>query len=53
MKIPDTVMMTKDDYWVMQDSWKIEWEKGVQVNSLFSAIEYKSEKCQVRLSILR
>ena len=31
MKIPDTAVLTGDDYWIMRDAWKIEWEKGVQV----------------------
>nr|CAB3257617.1 Jade protein [Phallusia mammillata] len=31
MKIPDTSQLLSEEYWVMQDSWKIEWEKGVQV----------------------
>ncbi|XP_076812997.1 uncharacterized protein LOC143459628 [Clavelina lepadiformis] len=31
MKIPDTSQLLQEEYWLMQDPWRIEWEKGVQV----------------------
>ena len=31
MKLPDNEPLTQDDYWVATDTWKQEWEKGVQV----------------------
>lgn len=31
MKIPDSTPVPADEYWVMQDTWKMDWEKGVQV----------------------
>ena len=31
MKLPDSEPLTVDDYWVVADSWKQEWEQGVQV----------------------
>ena len=31
MKIADTAPLPCEDYWVMKDSWKMDWEKGVQV----------------------
>ncbi|XP_039256142.2 uncharacterized protein LOC120332878 [Styela clava] len=31
MKIPDTSQLLSEEYWVMKDSWRMEWEKGVQV----------------------
>ena len=31
MKLPDNEPLTQDDYWVVTDTWKQEWERGVQV----------------------
>ena len=31
MKLPDNEPLSHDDYWVVGDTWKQEWEKGVQV----------------------
>ena len=31
MKLPDSEPLTADDYWVVADSWKQEWEQEVQV----------------------
>ncbi|XP_059079070.1 PHD finger protein rhinoceros-like [Tigriopus californicus] len=31
MKLPDNEPLTSDDYWIVTDTWKQEWEKGVQV----------------------
>jgi hypothetical protein len=31
MKMPDSEPLNPDDYWVITDPWKQEWEKGVQV----------------------
>jgi hypothetical protein len=31
MKLPDNEPLTPDDYWVVTDTWKQEWERGVQV----------------------
>ncbi|KAG8224230.1 hypothetical protein J437_LFUL002686, partial [Ladona fulva] len=31
MKLPDSEPLTADEYWVITDQWKQEWERGVQV----------------------
>lgn len=31
MKLADNEPLTCDDYWAIQDPWKQEWERGVQV----------------------
>ena len=31
MKLPDNEPLTEDDYWLVTDPWKQEWEQGVQV----------------------
>ena len=31
MKLPDNEPLSQDDYWNVADTWKQEWEKGVQV----------------------
>ena len=31
MKLPDSEILTPDDYWLITDPWRSEWEKGVQV----------------------
>ena len=31
MKLPDSYQMQPDEYMVITDTWKQEWEKGVQV----------------------
>ncbi len=31
MKLPDNEPLTAEDYWTVADTWKQEWEKGVQV----------------------
>ena len=31
MKLPDNEPLEPEDYWTVQDTWKQEWEKGVQV----------------------
>ena len=31
MKLPDNEPLEADDYWQVQDTWKQEWERGVQV----------------------
>ncbi|KAJ8027908.1 Protein Jade-3 [Holothuria leucospilota] len=31
MKLPDSHQLQPEEYWVIQDQWKQEWEKGVQV----------------------
>ncbi|XP_013774873.1 LOW QUALITY PROTEIN: protein Jade-1-like [Limulus polyphemus] len=31
MKLPDSDQLSPEDYWLISDSWKQEWEKGVQV----------------------
>lgn len=31
MKLPDNEPLTAEDFWVVSDSWKQEWERGVQV----------------------
>lgn len=31
MKLPDSEPLSADEYWVITDPWKQEWERGVQV----------------------
>lgn len=31
MKLPDSEPLSVDEYWIIQDQWKQEWERGVQV----------------------
>ncbi|CAO1345134.1 unnamed protein product [Diamesa serratosioi] len=31
MKLPDSEPLSHDEYWVINDQWKQEWERGVQV----------------------
>ncbi len=31
MKLPDNEPLAEDDYWLVTDTWKQEWEQGVQV----------------------
>ena len=31
MKLPDNEPLGQEDFWTVQDTWKQEWEKGVQV----------------------
>lgn len=31
MKLPDSEPLANDEYWVIVDQWKQEWERGVQV----------------------
>lgn len=31
MKMPDSEQLNRDDYLLITDSWREEWEKGVQV----------------------
>lgn len=31
MKLPDSHHVSPDDYYLLADTWKQEWEKGVQV----------------------
>jgi len=31
MKLPDTDVLQYDEYFLIADTWKLEWERGVQV----------------------
>ena len=31
MKLPDSEPLAHDEYWIIIDQWKQEWERGVQV----------------------
>jgi len=31
MKLPDTEVLQYDEYFLITDTWKLEWERGVQV----------------------
>lgn len=31
MKLPDSEPLAADEYWIIADQWKQEWERGVQV----------------------
>ena len=34
MKLPDNEPLDTEDFWTVQDTWKQEWEKGVQVSGV-------------------
>ena len=34
MKLPDNEPLEAEDYWTVTDTWKQEWERGVQVQPL-------------------
>ncbi|XP_028906251.1 E3 ubiquitin-protein ligase Jade-2 [Ornithorhynchus anatinus] len=38
MKIPDSYQLSPDEYYILVDSWRQEWEKGVQVPAGAEAI---------------
>lgn len=38
MKIPDSFQLSPDEYYVLADPWRQEWEKGVQVPASAEAI---------------
>ena len=38
MKLPDNEPLEADDYWTVTDTWKQEWEKGVQVRDITSMV---------------
>ena len=33
MKLPDNEPLEAEDYWTVTDTWKQEWERGVQVDN--------------------
>uniref|UniRef100_A0A7N9ALG0 Jade family PHD finger 2 n=1 Tax=Mastacembelus armatus TaxID=205130 RepID=A0A7N9ALG0_9TELE len=38
MKLPDSAQLSSDDFYVLSDPWRQEWEKGVQVPANLEAI---------------
>ncbi|XP_072518660.1 protein Jade-1 isoform X2 [Salminus brasiliensis] len=38
MKLPDSAQLNPEDFYVLSDSWRQEWEKGVQVPANMEAI---------------
>lgn len=38
MKIPDSFQLSPDEYYILADPWRQEWEKGVQVPASAEAI---------------
>lgn len=38
MKLPDSAQLGLDDFYVLSDPWRQEWEKGVQVPANLEAI---------------
>lgn len=38
MKLPDSAQLGPDDFYVLSDPWRQEWEKGVQVPANQEAI---------------
>jgi len=38
MKLPDSAQLGSDDFYVLSDPWRQEWEKGVQVPANLEAI---------------
>ncbi|XP_018599970.1 protein Jade-1-like [Scleropages formosus] len=38
MKLPDSAQLSSDDFYVLSDPWRQEWEKGVQVPANVDAI---------------
>ena len=35
MKLPDNEPLEAEDYWTVTDTWKQEWERGVQVEDKY------------------
>ena len=36
MKLPDNEPLEAEDYWTVTDTWKQEWERGVQVKTRYN-----------------
>ena len=39
MKLPDNEPLEAEDYWTVTDTWKQEWERGVQVKTSYNLYE--------------
>ena len=43
MKLPDNEPLEAEDYWTVTDTWKQEWERGVQVKIRYNLYKYVLE----------
>ena len=43
MKLPDNEPLEAEDYWTVTDTWKQEWERGVQVETSYNLYKYVLE----------
>ena len=56
MKLPDNEPLEAEDYWTVTDTWKQEWERGVQVetrNNLTNVSSRQGCAMCIRLEIER
>uniref|UniRef100_A0ACB8EJA1 Uncharacterized protein n=1 Tax=Sphaerodactylus townsendi TaxID=933632 RepID=A0ACB8EJA1_9SAUR len=42
MKIPDSYQLSPDEYYILADPWRQEWEKGVQIWQVLDRAEGRS-----------
>ena len=45
MKLPDSHHVSPEDYYLLADTWRQEWEKGVQVPASPDTILHPSLRC--------
>ncbi|KAL4631202.1 protein Jade-2-like [Arapaima gigas] len=50
MKLPDSAQLSPDDFYILTDSWRQEWEKGVQVPANMDAIPEPVVRVQPEVS---
>ena len=43
MKLPDNEPLEAEDYWTVTDTWKQEWERGVQVKTSYHLYKHVLE----------
>ena len=43
MKLPDNEPLEAEDYWTVTDTWKQEWERGVQVETSYNLYKHVLE----------
>ena len=43
MKLPDNEPLEAEDYWTVTDTWKQEWERGVQVKTSYNLYKHVLE----------
>ena len=47
MKLPDNEPLEAEDYWTVTDTWKQEWERGVQVDNQISLCNVNLKRMKV------